>query len=95
MKFGILKRPVLIFLLALLLPSKMSIGRIIHYSVDLVLVSAVLAGVKRSTGLAFKTDSIESTDVRSAVTKYLDVGEWVLDTSVAFMNSSPYFIRKR
>ncbi|KAK7205840.1 hypothetical protein BZA70DRAFT_277181 [Myxozyma melibiosi] len=71
------------------------VGRLVHYSVDLVLLSAVLAGVKRSTGLMFKTESIESKDVRDAVTKYLDVGEWVLDTSVAFMNSSPYFVRKR
>ncbi|KAK9380497.1 uncharacterized protein V2V93DRAFT_380720 [Kockiozyma suomiensis] len=71
------------------------LGRLVHYSVDLVLVSALLAGVKRSTGLMLKTDTIESTDVRTAVVKYLDMGEWVLDTSVAFMNSSPYFVRKR
>ncbi|KAK9464145.1 uncharacterized protein V1516DRAFT_662263 [Lipomyces oligophaga] len=73
----------------------MSIGRLFHFSVDLVLVSAVLAGVKRSTGITFKSEAIENSDVRTAVTKYLDVGEWVLDASVVFMNNSPYFIHKK
>ncbi|KAK9481292.1 hypothetical protein V1514DRAFT_323467 [Lipomyces japonicus] len=73
----------------------MVLGRLFHISVDLLLVSAVLAGVKRSTGLVLKTESIESSDFRNAVNKYLDVGEWVLDTSVALMNTSPYFTRKR
>ncbi|KAK9468880.1 hypothetical protein V1512DRAFT_233904 [Lipomyces arxii] len=73
----------------------MALGKLVHYGVDLVLVSAILAGVKRSTGLMFKTETIESTEFRSAVDKYLGVGEWVLDTSVAFMNTSPYFTRKR
>ncbi|KAK9472548.1 DUF1748-domain-containing protein [Dipodascopsis tothii] len=71
------------------------LGKIVHYGVDLMLVSAVLAGVKRSTGLQFKADSIESTDVRTAVVRYLDVGEWLLDTGVAFMSTSTYFERKR
>ncbi|KAK9454880.1 hypothetical protein V1511DRAFT_501235 [Dipodascopsis uninucleata] len=71
------------------------IGKIFHISFDLVLVSALLAGVKRSTGLEFKTETIESSDFRTAVTRYLDVGEWVLDTGVAFMSSSPYFTRRR
>jgi len=73
----------------------MVLGRIAHYGFDLVLVSTVLAGIKRSTGLSVKADKIESKDLRSVVTKYLDVGEWVMDTSVAFMSTSQYFERRR
>ena len=37
---------------------------------------------------------IENDDVRKYVKKYLDVGEWMFDNSVMFMNNSPYFERK-
>jgi len=70
-------------------------GRIVHVSFDLVLVSAVFAGVKRSTGLTLKTNNIESKDAKGFVERYLDVGEWVFDTSIAFMGNSSYFERKR
>jgi hypothetical protein len=63
--------------------------------VDLVLISAVMAGVKRSTGLTLKTNNIESKDAKSLVERYLDVGEWVFDASVAFMGNSAYCERKR
>jgi hypothetical protein len=42
-----------------------------------------------------KTSDIESKDTKGFVERYLDVGEWVFDTSVAFMGSSPYFERNR
>ncbi|RVD86168.1 uncharacterized protein DFL_004458 [Arthrobotrys flagrans] len=71
------------------------LGKIIHLGVDAVIVSAFLAGVKRSTGLSFKTERIESKDMRGMVTKYLDIGEWVMDQSIAVMGTSAYFERKR
>ena len=86
------------------------LGRVIHLSVDAILISTVLAGIKRSSGLQYphpilflvscltrrlKTDGIENKDVRSAVNKYLNVGDWVLDQSIAFMAASSYFERKR
>lgn len=37
---------------------------------------------------------IENEDVRNYFNKYLNVGEWVLDTSIGIMNTSPYFERK-
>ena len=43
----------------------------------------------------FKSDSIQNKDIRGAVDKYLNVGDWVLDQSIAFMSSSSYFERKR
>ncbi|KAI5855864.1 hypothetical protein BZA05DRAFT_389900 [Tricharina praecox] len=73
------------------------LGKIAHYGFDAILISAFLAGVKRSTGLSLsiKTEKIESKEVRSAVDKYLNVGEWVMDQSIAFMGTSAYFERKR
>ena len=82
------------------------LGRVIHLGVDAILVSTVLAGIKRSTGLQsfhfhdrangrFKSDNIENKEFRGAVNKYLNVGDWVLDQSIAFMSSSSYFERKR
>ncbi|KAF9144072.1 hypothetical protein BG015_000226, partial [Linnemannia schmuckeri] len=80
------------------------IGKLAHYAADAILVSAVIAGVKRSTvrtshfcdfGLSVATEKIESSDVRSYVEKYLSVGEIVIDQTAAFMSTSSYFERKR
>ncbi|KAF9321630.1 hypothetical protein BG000_008195 [Podila horticola] len=71
------------------------ISKIVHYAADAVLVSAVLAGIKRSTGLSVATNKIESNDVRGYVDQYLSVGEWVVDQGTAFMAASSYFERKR
>ncbi|KAG0130267.1 hypothetical protein HOY82DRAFT_486950 [Tuber indicum] len=71
------------------------LGKIAHYSFDAILFSAFLAGVKRSTGLTFQTEKIESKDVRSAIDKYLNIGEWFMDQSIAVMGSSNYFERRR
>ncbi|KAF7561468.1 hypothetical protein G7046_g2676 [Stylonectria norvegica] len=61
--------------------------------------SAFLAGMKRSTGLtpSFKTDkaSGENKDVSKWIDKYLGVGEWVMDQSVAIAGSSGFFERTR
>ncbi|CAO3630683.1 unnamed protein product [Cunninghamella blakesleeana] len=70
------------------------LGKIVHFSVDAVLVSTVLAGIKRNTGLEPKLSTIESEDVRSYVQKYLNVGDWVLDNSLAYLSNSKYFERK-
>ncbi|EPE35540.1 duf1748 containing protein [Glarea lozoyensis ATCC 20868] len=74
------------------------LGRLTHYAFDAVLISTILAGMKRSTGLtpSFKKESIsENKDVNVWIGKYLDVGEWVMDTSVALAGSSGFFERKR
>ena len=41
------------------------------------------------------SEKIESKDLRSAVDKYLDVGEWVVDKSILYMSNSGYFERRR
>ncbi|KAH8153764.1 uncharacterized protein LAJ45_01531 [Morchella importuna] len=71
------------------------LGKLAHYGFDAILFSAFLAGVKRSTGLTLQTEKIESKDVRSALEKYLNIGEWMMDQSIAVMGSSSYFERKR
>ncbi|KAI6781289.1 uncharacterized protein J7T54_004062 [Emericellopsis cladophorae] len=60
-------------------------------------LSAFLAGMKRSTGLTFKTDRVagESKDLNKWIDNYLGVGEWVMDQSVAIAGSSGYFERTR
>ncbi|RMJ10550.1 hypothetical protein BHE90_010808 [Fusarium euwallaceae] len=75
----------------------MVVGRLTHYAFDAVLISAFLAGMKRSTGLTFKTDRVagENKEVSGWITKYLGVGEWVMDQSVAIAGSSGFFERTR
>ncbi|EMF17288.1 DUF1748-domain-containing protein [Sphaerulina musiva SO2202] len=76
----------------------MVLGRLAHYTFDAVLVSAFLAGVKRSTGLtpSLKPDTFsESPGVKKWIENYLWVGETIMDQSVAIMSSSGYFERKR
>ncbi|GKT65158.1 DUF1748 domain containing protein [Colletotrichum tofieldiae] len=55
-------------------------------------LSAFLAGMKRSTGL---TAAGENKDVSKWIDKYLGVGEWVMDQSVAIAGSSGWFERTR
>ncbi|CAL8576823.1 hypothetical protein XPA_002688 [Xanthoria parietina] len=76
----------------------MVFGRLTHYAFDAVLVSAFLAGVKRSTGLtpSFQSDKIsESRELKRWVDSYLGMGEWVMDQSVAVLGSTGYFERRR
>ncbi|TKA23263.1 hypothetical protein B0A50_07320 [Salinomyces thailandicus] len=76
----------------------MVLGRLAHYTFDAVLLSAFLAGVKRSTGLtpSLKSESLsESPSVKKWVENYLWVGETIMDQSVAVMGASGYFERKR
>ncbi|KAH0422838.1 hypothetical protein CcaCcLH18_12572 [Colletotrichum camelliae] len=55
-------------------------------------LSAFLAGMKRSTGL---TAAGENKDMSKWIDKYLGVGEWVMDQSVAIAGSSGWFERTR
>ncbi|KAG0259036.1 hypothetical protein DFQ27_004329 [Actinomortierella ambigua] len=71
------------------------LGKVVHYAADAILVSAVLAGIKRSTGLTVASNKIDNSDVRDAVDKFLGVGEWVVDQSILVMSASQYFERKR
>ncbi|KAF1827610.1 DUF1748-domain-containing protein [Dissoconium aciculare CBS 342.82] len=73
-----------------------ALGRLTHWAFDAVLISAFLAGVKRSTGLTIRPDSFsDSPNMKKWIENYLWVGDVVLDQSVALMSSSGYFERKR
>ncbi|CUM63977.1 uncharacterized protein PRCAT00001565001 [Priceomyces carsonii] len=69
----------------------MSIGKLAHYSFDLVLISIILAGVHRNTGLAFDTSSFSSIDIRRWFGKYLAMGEKCYDSVVSILKASGYF----
>jgi len=74
----------------------MVLGRIFHYAFDAVLISTILAGMKRSTGLTFKTESItDNKDVKKWFDSYLNIGEMVMDNTVAIAGSSGWFKRER
>ena len=75
----------------------MVLGKLTHYAFDAVLLSAFLAGMKRSTGLtpSLKKDITENKEINGWIEKYLGVGEWVMDQSVAIAGSSGFFERKR
>ncbi|OCK78483.1 DUF1748-domain-containing protein [Lepidopterella palustris CBS 459.81] len=76
----------------------MVLGKLVHLGIDAVLLSAFLAGVKRSTGLtpSIRTDALsDSPNIKKWIDNYLWLGEWTMDTSIAAMASSSYFERKR
>ncbi|KAF2476497.1 DUF1748-domain-containing protein [Lindgomyces ingoldianus] len=76
----------------------MVLGRVAHYAFDAVLLSAFLAGVRRSTGLtpSVKSETLtETPGLKKWIDNYLWVGEWTMDQSVAVFSSSSYFERKR
>ncbi|QLG74103.1 hypothetical protein HG535_0F06150 [Zygotorulaspora mrakii] len=70
------------------------IGKTVHFSIDFLLISTCLAGIKRNTGLTVKTDKIANQTAKEYMTKYLNIGESLYDYSVATCGSSSYFVRK-
>ena len=46
-----------------------------HYAVDAVMVSTILAGIKQSTGLSVDLTQITEPNVRNAVHYYLATGQ--------------------
>jgi len=72
------------------------LGSLLHLGFDAVLVSAFLAGVRRSTGLTFKSKSVTDNDsLAKYIDNYLWLGETVMDQGVAFIGTSKYFERRR
>lgn len=70
-------------------------GKLIHLGVDAVLVSALLAGVRRSTGLTPALAVIPNKDFRKWFKNYLELGEYAFDFAVVFFGRSSYFERQR
>ncbi|KAG8888152.1 hypothetical protein FRB98_008261 [Tulasnella sp. 332] len=70
-------------------------GRLMHYTFDAFLLSAFLAGVKRSTGITPALSLVPNKDVRHLIESYLEVGEYAFDFAVVFLGRSRFFERKR
>jgi len=71
------------------------LGRLVHYGFDAFLISAFLAGVKRSTGITPALSQIPDKDVRHILESYLEIGEYAFDFAVVFFGRSRFFVRKR
>ncbi|KAJ2843707.1 hypothetical protein GGI22_007119, partial [Coemansia erecta] len=73
----------------------MGLSRYIHIGVDLVLLSATFAGIRRSTGYHLKTESlIENKDMRWYLDKYLSIGESTIDFTARQMEAQPAYFTK-
>ncbi|KAI9510966.1 DUF1748-domain-containing protein [Russula earlei] len=71
------------------------LGKLIHLGIDAVLLSAFLAGIKRSTGLTPNLTQVPNKDVRQLLRTYLEVGEYVFDFAVVIFGRSTSFERRR
>lgn len=72
----------------------MALGRLVHYAVDVVLVSSVLAGVKKSTGYTVQTSQITDPTLRSIADSVLGAGESVFNIVQGNAVTSSYFTRE-
>ncbi|CAD6885520.1 unnamed protein product [Tilletia controversa] len=70
-------------------------GRLAHLIFDALLISACLAGIKRTTGLTPALMRIPNKDLRNITRLYLETGEWVMDLSVVVLGRSRSFERVR
>lgn len=69
-------------------------GRLVHLSIDFVLVSMILAGIKVVTGYEFVAESIAHTDgTISFFKKYLKFGEWLFQSACTRAVNSKSFKR--
>ncbi|KZT73038.1 DUF1748-domain-containing protein [Daedalea quercina L-15889] len=72
----------------------MVFGRLFHYAVDAVLVSTLVAGVRRSAGFRPDTESfLPDPTFRSIADRYLGIGETIFDMIQGTAVNSPYFKR--
>ncbi|THH12326.1 hypothetical protein EW145_g87 [Phellinidium pouzarii] len=70
------------------------LGKLVHLGFDAVLISAFLAGIKRSTGLTPALAQVPNKDIRQLLRSYLEMGEYVFDFAVVFFGRSSSFERK-
>ncbi|KAK6201457.1 uncharacterized protein RJT21DRAFT_1397 [Scheffersomyces amazonensis] len=70
------------------------LGKLAHYSFDLILISIILAGIHRNTGLVFDSSHFSSVDFRRWFGNYLAFGEKCYDSTVSLLRMSGYFKQK-
>ncbi|KAG2151840.1 DUF1748-domain-containing protein [Suillus cothurnatus] len=69
-------------------------GWLFHLGLDAFIVSAFLAGIRRSTGLTPALSQVPNKDIRQLLRSYLEVGEYAYDFAVVILGRSSYFERK-
>ncbi|KAI9567310.1 hypothetical protein HD554DRAFT_2024032 [Boletus coccyginus] len=69
----------------------MVLGRFVHYAADAILVSTVIAGIRRSSGFTIETNRISDPTIRSLAERFLGVGETVFDMAQTTAINSEYF----
>ncbi|OJA07683.1 hypothetical protein AZE42_01877 [Rhizopogon vesiculosus] len=57
-------------------------GKLFHLGMDALIISAFLAGVKRSTGLTPALSQVPNKDIRQMLRTYLEFGEYAFDFAV-------------
>ncbi|TEB35473.1 DUF1748-domain-containing protein [Coprinellus micaceus] len=70
------------------------LGTLAHLGFDALLISAFLAGVKRTTGLTPALHQVPNKDVRKVVASWLEFGEYIFDFIVVVAGRSSSFERK-
>ncbi|KAI0721964.1 DUF1748-domain-containing protein [Cerioporus squamosus] len=69
-------------------------GTLIHLGIDAALLSAFLAGIRRTTGLTPKLSDVPNKDIRQILRSYLEFGEYLFDFAVVICGRSSSFERK-
>ncbi|RPD62025.1 DUF1748-domain-containing protein [Lentinus tigrinus ALCF2SS1-7] len=69
-------------------------GTLIHLGIDAALLSAFLAGIRRTTGLTPKLADVPNKDIRQLLRSYLEFGEYLFDFAVVVCGRSSSFERK-
>ncbi|KAI9430917.1 hypothetical protein H4582DRAFT_2013278 [Lactarius indigo] len=59
-------------------------GKLMHLGFDALLISAFLAGVKRTTGLTPALSQVPNKDVRQLLRSYLELGTLIIHSSRGF-----------
>ncbi|WVQ99962.1 hypothetical protein IAU59_007105 [Kwoniella sp. CBS 9459] len=71
----------------------MVLGRLVHYGLDALAITTILAGVKKTTGYAPSTDLIPDSSIKSITDSYLSAGETVFGIVAGQAVTSQYFKR--
>ncbi|RSH88644.1 hypothetical protein EHS25_002871 [Saitozyma podzolica] len=69
----------------------MVLGRLTHYAFDALAISAIFAGVKKSTGFAPATNLIPDSSIKSIADSYFSAGEVVFNMITGQAVTSQYF----
>ncbi|GAA5856002.1 hypothetical protein JCM8547_002935 [Rhodosporidiobolus lusitaniae] len=70
------------------------LGRLFHWSADILLLSTVVAGVKRHTGQQVSTASLPEGPARQTADTVLGAGERVFDLVAGLSYTSGWFERE-